>query len=296
MHAPYQRTFRAYAKINLLLRILAREAAGYHGIETVFQRIALHDLIHVSLTDAMRTLECEGPSMPVEGLGTPEENLAWRAAERYAAATRWDTGWRIEIEKHIPVGGGLGGGSADAAGVLRAMNAMNPRPLEQRALVELAGTLGADVPFFVADASLALAWSRGDRLLPLPALPPMAVTLVTFEAGVNSATAYTTFANARQDSRETVGAARYPADLFSSWASLVPFATNDFERVVPTFHGGVARVLPAVQREAARIRASGAPAIGMLSGSGATCFLLHPADAPVTLAPEHGTLVRTNTV
>jgi 4-diphosphocytidyl-2-C-methyl-D-erythritol kinase len=121
------------------------------------------------------------------------------------------------------------------------------------------------------------------------------VTLVTFDAGVNTAAAYTAFANARHDSRETVGAARYPLHIFSSWESLIPFATNDFERVVPVFHGGVARVLPAVQREAARIRAEGVPAIGLLSGSGATCFLLHPAESPVTLAPEYGTLVRTKT-
>jgi 4-diphosphocytidyl-2-C-methyl-D-erythritol kinase len=295
MHAPYQRTFRAYAKINLLLRILGRETSGFHGIETVFQRIALHDLMHVSLSESTRCLECDGPSMPVEGLGTPEQNLAWRAAERYASATRWDTGWRIEIEKHIPVGGGLGGGSANAAGVLRAMEAMNPKPLGTGALLELAGTLGADVPFFVCDTSLAFAWSRGDRLLPLNPLPTMAVTLVTFEAGVNTAAAYTAFANARHDSRETVGAAHYPAGTFSSWESLMPFATNDFERVVPVFHGGVARVLPAVQREASRIRAGGAPAIGLLSGSGATCFLLHPPDSPVTLAPEFGTVVRTKT-
>ena len=295
MHAPYQRTFRAHAKINLLLRILAREASGFHGIETVFQRIALHDLIHVSLGEKTRSLECDGPSMPIEGLGTPEQNLAWRAAERYADAIRWDTGWRIEIEKHIPVGGGLGGGSSNAAGVLRAMEAMSPRPMGIDALLELAGTLGADVPFFVCDTSLALGWSRGDRLLPLKPLPPMAVTLVTFEAGVNTAAAYKAFANARHDSREQVGAARYPADLLSCWEALGPFAANDFERVVPTLHGGVARVLPAVQREAARLRAAGTPAIGLLSGSGATCFLVHPEDVPVSLMPAYGALMRTKT-
>jgi 4-diphosphocytidyl-2-C-methyl-D-erythritol kinase len=295
MHAPYQRTFRAHAKINLLLRILARDTSGFHGIETVFQRIALHDLIHLSLSERGRTLECDGPAMPIEGLGTPEQNLAWRAAALYADAIRWDTGWRIAIEKHIPVGGGLGGGSADAAGVLRAMEAMSPRPMGATALLELAGTLGADVPFFVCAASLALAWGRGDRLLPLAPLPPMAVTLVTFDAGVNTAAAYAAFARARQDSGEQVGAASYPAGLFSGWGSLSAAAVNDFERVVPGLHGGVARVLPAVQREAERLRAAGAPAIGLLSGSGATCFLLHPERVSVSLAPEHGVVVHTTT-
>ena len=295
MHAPYQRTLRAHAKINLLLRILAREEGGFHGIETVFQRIALHDLMHVSVIEKGRSLECDGPAMPVEGLGPPEHNLAWRAAEGYAAASGWDTGWHIEIEKNIPVGGGLGGGSADAAGVLRAMEAMSPKPIGLPALLALAGTLGADVPFFVCDTSFALAWSRGNRLLQLTALPQMAVTLVTFDAGVSTAAAYTAFANARHDSREGVGATWYPASMTASWESLSAFAVNDFERVVPLFHGGVAKVLPALRKEVSRIRAVGAPAIGLMSGSGASCFLLHPPELPTRLESDYGTVVRTTT-
>ena len=136
---------RAYAKINLLLRILAREASGYHSIETLFQRLALHDVVHVRVGSMAPSLSCAGPSMPDSGLGPVEQNLAWRAAMAYTAAAAWDTGWEIAIDKHIPVGGGLGGGSADAAAVLRALETMCPSPLGAARLLAVAGTLGADV-------------------------------------------------------------------------------------------------------------------------------------------------------
>ncbi|MCC6245263.1 MAG: 4-(cytidine 5'-diphospho)-2-C-methyl-D-erythritol kinase, partial [Gemmatimonadaceae bacterium] len=118
-----------------------------------------------------RTLRCDGPTMPAAGLGAPEHNLAWRAAQAFVDAARWDTGWDIDITKNIPVGGGLGGGSADAAAVLRALNTLCPTPLPLSALCEIGGTLGADVPFLVAGVSRAWGWGRGDRLLVLPALP-----------------------------------------------------------------------------------------------------------------------------
>lgn len=290
------RTERAHAKINLLLRILAREASGYHGIETLFQRLALHDVVHVALNDAPRGLICDGPSMPAGGIGAPEQNLAWRAAALYCDAAQWHTGWQIAIEKHIPVGGGLGGGSADAAAVLRALEALCPSPLGIAKLLELAGTLGADVPFMVLDVPLAWAWGRGDRLLPLAALPEMAVTLVAFTEGVNTGAAYGAFAHAREARGESVRAYAYAPTAFANWASVCALAANDFEQVVPSLHAGVAAVLPALRDEARRRGEAGTPAIGMLSGSGATCFLLHALGASVEIvAPEGGRIVRTQT-
>ena len=120
------RVERAHAKLNLVLRILAREASGYHGIETLFQRLALHDVVTVTVAPGHRALHCHGPTMPAGGLGPTDRNLAWRAAVAYQAAAAWPDGFSIAIEKHIPVGGGLGGGSADAAAVLRALDAMAP--------------------------------------------------------------------------------------------------------------------------------------------------------------------------
>src|ERR1700689_1373632 len=99
----------AQAKINLALRVLAREASGYHQIETLFCRIALADTVVVRIATQERSLDCRGAD-----LGPIETILASGAPGAYAAARGWPTGFAIEVEKHIPVGGGLGGGSADA--------------------------------------------------------------------------------------------------------------------------------------------------------------------------------------
>ncbi|WP_439642092.1 4-(cytidine 5'-diphospho)-2-C-methyl-D-erythritol kinase [Gemmatimonas sp.] len=287
---------RAHAKINLVLRILAREANGYHGIETLFQKLALHDVVHVSVGSGPRRLSCSGPTMPSGGLGPVERNLAWRAAEAYGAAAAWDASWQIAIEKHIPVGGGLGGGSADAAAVLRALEAMCPTPIGLPRLLEIAGRLGADVPFLVTEHSRAWAWGRGDRLLPLPALPPMALSLVVFRAGVNTGAAYGEFARAREARGERVGAYGYEASAFNDWSALMTIAGNDFEQVVPGMHDGVRSMLPLVRDHAHRLRERGHAAIGMMSGSGATCFVLHPPAVELALeVPAGARVVRTET-
>jgi 4-diphosphocytidyl-2-C-methyl-D-erythritol kinase len=232
-----------------------------------------------------RTLQCDGPSMPASGLGAPEDNLAWRAAERFAEAAGWPTGFAITIDKHIPVGGGLGGGSADAAAVLRGLNAIAPTPLPAAELLAIAGTLGSDVPFLTSDAVMAWTWGRGDRLLTVPPLSPMAATLVTFPDGVNTGAAYAALAAARGGSAHP-GAVAYAADAFASWASIAALAANDFERVVPALHPGVAGWLPVVQQAAAMLRAAGEPGLGLLSGSGATCVILHPPDSGFNLGTD----------
>jgi len=127
----------AQAKVNLVLRVLAREAGGYHSIETVFLRLDLGDDVEVRIAASGRSLTCTGPAMPEAGLGPVEKNLAYRAAALYQEASGWPAGFAIEIGKRIPVGAGLGGGSADAGAVLRCLDALAPRPLG-RHLVEIA--------------------------------------------------------------------------------------------------------------------------------------------------------------
>ena len=273
------RVERAHAKINLVLRILEREASGYHGIETLFQRLALHDVVTVRVGGSDRTLVCDGPTMPAEGLGVVENNLAWRAASLYANESRWETGWEITIDKQIPVGGGLGGGSADAAAVLRAMDALSPKPLGTSRLLEMGRALGADVPFLVTGASRAWGWGRGDRLMLLPSLQHVPVTLFTFAEGVNTGAAYGAFAETRAHGDAAVGSKVYDIESLTSWEQVARIAANDFERVVPHLHAGVAFVLPVIRRVVASARERGHPIIGQLSGSGATCFLLQAGDA-----------------
>lgn len=269
----------ASAKLNLLLRVLGREASGYHSIETLFIKLNLHDVVVVNTAVSHRTLSCDGPMMPTNGLGPMEQNLAYRAAELFTERAKWATGFAISVEKNIPVGGGLGGGSSNAAAVLRALNAMAPQPLAPAELLEIAGALGSDVPFLVSDALLALGWGRGDRLLELPALPSVPVQLITFSEGVNTGAAYQAL---RITAATHAGATAYAPDAFASWGQISGQAVNDFERTVPTFHQGVAEWLPRLRSQASRLSAGGFPALALMSGSGATCFLVHPPGA----APE----------
>src|SRR3954464_3864000 len=120
----------AQAKINLLLRVLAREASGYHSIETIFLRLGLADEVVVRVGDDVRgrTLDCGGDALPPGGLGETTTNLAYRAACAYADATGWPTAFAIELTKHIPAGAGLGGGSADAGAGLRRLGAWAAAP------------------------------------------------------------------------------------------------------------------------------------------------------------------------
>jgi hypothetical protein len=173
-----------------LLRVLAREASGYHQLETLFCRLELGDAVTIRTDVRGRSFDCTGDVIPPAGLGVTERNLAWRAAVAYTDATGWPNEWAIEIVKTIPVGGGLGGGSADAGAVLRCLNALAPSPLAVHELLALAGPLGADVPFLCIDDPLALAWGRGERMLALPPLPSRAVTLVCFPFGVSTPDAY----------------------------------------------------------------------------------------------------------
>src|SRR3954471_5603586 len=181
----------AQAKVNLRLKILAQEVDGYHSIETIFARIDLADDVVVRVGKPGKSVDCRGAD-----IGPPEKNLAYRAAVAYEAATGWPDSFAIEITKRIPAGGGLGGGSPDAGAVLRALDALSPHPLGPR-LVTLAAELGSDVPFLTLDTPFALAWSRGERLMPLPTLPWHPVVIITPPAGIATADAYSWVAESR---------------------------------------------------------------------------------------------------
>jgi 4-diphosphocytidyl-2-C-methyl-D-erythritol kinase len=272
----------AQAKVNLRLRILAREASGYHQLETLFLRLALADEVMVRATDGPRSLDAAGAIDP-RLLGSPERNLAWRAAESYAAAAGWPAGFAIELEKHIPVGGGLGGGSADAGAVLRALDAMAPAPLGEAGLLAIAASLGADVSFLASEHAYALAWGRGERLLALAAPPEREVLLVLPSFAVNTADAYGWLAARRDAPAPRDAAAVLVPALLGDWPTIARLAINDFEPVIAARH-------PLIDAVLARLREHGcAPAL--MSGSGSTLFGVLPAGAPVDVPRfdgEHG--------
>jgi 4-diphosphocytidyl-2-C-methyl-D-erythritol kinase len=253
----------AQAKVNLLLRVLAREESGYHAIETLFLRITLADDVVVRVGDEVRgrSLDCTGKVIPPEGLGLAEQNLAYRAACAYHEATSWPESFAIEITKQIPVGAGLGGGSADAGAVLRALDALSPNPVG-RGLIEIAGALGADVPFMTLDSPMALAWGRGDRVFPLRALAsrPIVILMPAFPISTKDAYAWLAHDRGTYEPRSTV---IQPAEV-DTWENIAAVAMNEFEPVVTRRHPEITAYIDA-------LRTSGAlPA--MLSGSGSAVF------------------------
>jgi len=250
----------AQAKINLMLRVLAREVSGYHSIETVFLRLDLGDDVRVRITPG-RSVDCAGPALPSSGLGPMERNLAYRAAMAYRDATGWPTGFSIEIDKKIPVGGGLGGGSADAGAVLRILDALAPNPLGAR-LIDLAAPLGADVAFMTIESPMALGWSRGERLLPLHVLDQRRVALLIPDFSVSTADAYAWLAADRGPyvpSSEVIA-----ADSLATWEAITLVATNDFERVVSARHPIIAELVDELRSHDAML--------AMMSGSGSAVF------------------------
>ncbi len=157
----------AYAKLNLSLDVLGKRSDGYHNIKSVMQAVSVRDDIEIDLgTGKPWVLHCS-----LAGIPTDERNLAWKAAKIYFDCIGQNPdGLEIRITKRIPVEAGMGGGSADAAAVLRALNRHYGEPLSLAALAELGAKVGSDVPFCTL-CGTAMAEGRGDRLRKLPDMP-----------------------------------------------------------------------------------------------------------------------------
>lgn len=263
---------QAQAKINVWLHVLHQRRDGFHEILTNFQRIELADDVSVRALDASsRSLEVAGPMVPEAGLGPTEKNLAYRAAEAYRERARWPRGFEIALGKHIPVGGGLGGGSADAGGVLRALNAIAPSPLASTELHAVAASIGADVAFLSTEYPSAIGSGRGDILVPPSREMPVAdVLLVVPPFGISTADAYGWL---RESGRY---ASRGNAATGMTVSPHHPWATEDqgntFESVVDERYP----VIPAIREQ---LRSAGAT-IARLSGSGSTVFGLFDGHSP----------------
>lgn len=224
----------AHAKVNLFLRILAREHSGFHQIETAFVLLELADRIEVRRGDRGVTLEVEGPD-----LGPADENLAVRAARAVLDATGADFGVALKLEKRIPIRAGLGGGSSDAAATLHAVNALAGNAVPRHELHHLAARLGSDVAFFAAGIPAALGWGRGERLLALQP-PPAAPALIAVPSGVTVATpdAYRWWDQGASH-EGTRGPVVLEPDSLSTWGSVGRLGANDFELPVFGKHPGV---------------------------------------------------------
>ena len=177
----------APGKINPYLRVVARRDDGYHDVETILLPIDLVDRVTVTVTrEARFEVRVTGPR--AEGVPLGSENLAVRAAREFVAETGVEGGAEIAIEKQVPVAAGLGGGSADAAAVLRLLDRASGKDLAPEALARIAARVGSDVPALLLQRP-ALASGRGERAVAIDAAPTW-WALVTFDAGIRAEEAY----------------------------------------------------------------------------------------------------------
>ena len=176
----------AFAKVNLTLDVLGKREDGYHDIKSIMQTISLRDDIEIDVgTGKPWRLLCDKDHIP-----TDETNLAWKAAKLYFDTIGKDPeGLEIRIIKRIPVEAGLGGGSADAAAVLRALNRHYGSPLSLPALAELGAQIGSDVPFCVL-CGTAVVEGKGDRLRKLPDMPDCIFVVCKPEFSVSTPALY----------------------------------------------------------------------------------------------------------
>ncbi len=240
------------AKINLWLRILGRRPDGFHEVETRLCKVAVADTVRLDLTGPGNSVEltCNVPGIPLDG-----SNLAIKALRAFEEKARCSHSWRIHLEKRIPSGAGLGGGSSNAAAVLRAANELAGGPLSLADLVEIAGGIGADVPCFLLETPAADGTGRGERVT--PAAFPWRLPLVLIKPAFPIPTpwAYQHW----RDSHELPGVLYAPQAC--PWGDMV----NGLERPVFEKH----RLLPALKTwllGQKGVRAA------LMSGSGSTMF------------------------
>lgn len=256
----------APAKINLSLHVLGRRTDGFHEIRTVFQAVDLSDEIQLWREGRGIELETVGAD-----LGPARTNLAYRAAESFLESFPDSRGVRIRLVKRIPAGAGLGGGSSDAAAVLRCLAADRPTPPAPTELMRLGAALGSDVPFFLGRSTLAGATGRGERLRPLTPLPEAHLVLALPPAHVSTVEAYRALGRGpldEGDEGDGGGHAAWNDGSPGDWAQVVLGLHNDFEEVVAETEDTVAQSLRA-------LRNAGASGV-LMSGSGAASFGFFP--------------------
>ncbi|HEX2251355.1 MAG TPA: hypothetical protein VHH32_13495, partial [Gemmatimonadales bacterium] len=225
-------------------------------------------------------------------VGPAAENLAVRAASRVLEATGDRFAVHLSLTKRIPVGAGLGGGSSDAAAVLHAVNRLAGDAVPRHELLQFAAQLGSDVPFFFAGAPLALAWSRGERMIRLPPLPASYVLLVTPAISIPTREAYAWLDSAREASWRR-GAVALDLDSVARWGDVARMAGNDFEAPVFNRHHEI--------RAAFEALVSTRPLVCRMSGSGSTLFAIYRSerdrqDAVMMLGRKHGTVTPVETL
>ena len=259
MAAPESLILPAFAKINVDLRVLGVRPDGFHDLRTVFQSLAVHDVLTFARRPGAFVIESDDAKLP-----TDRRNLIWKAASllwRTVGRRRGDLPRDVIVglRKRIPLEAGLGGGSADAAMTLLALARLWDLDVDLPTLSRLAARLGADVPFFLVGGT-ALGLGRGDDIYPLADLPRTYVVIVRPPFGVSTGDAYAWY-----DS-EPKRLGREPARraMPASWPDWAMSVRNDLEPAVTRHHPTIARIKHALVEAGALVAA--------MSGSGSAVF------------------------
>jgi len=275
--APRELRVRSYAKVNLGLEVLGTRADGYHELRTLFQTVDLHDDIRIRRTPKDIAVVCPHPSVPEDA-----KNLAWRAADALRRYAKTSGGVEIRIDKRIPVAGGLGGGSSNAAATLLALDRLWGTRLGLDGLLPIARRLGADVPYFLYGGT-ALGLARGDEIYPLRRQVKAHVVIVDPARPISTAAVF-----ARVDASLTPRENSNTIFRFVSrdleGKEAFPVLANDLERAAleeaPDLARVVGRIRDALVREGALLAS--------LSGSGSSYFGLF--DDPQRARRAHAAL------
>jgi 4-diphosphocytidyl-2-C-methyl-D-erythritol kinase len=258
---------RALAKINLDLRVLSKRPDGYHELRTVFQTISLADRLEVAFTPARAT------GIELHSAVDIPDNLAVKAARLCLDELRMTGGVELHLDKRIPMGAGLGGGSSDAAAVLLALPVLAGGVIPMERLMALARELGSDVPFFLLGGRAA-GIGRGTELYPLPDLRMGPAVVVTPGIHVSTAAAYRSLKRGQL----TTELLQNKIDSFQAdvWGASGEAGINDFEDVVFGEH-------PPLRVLKQKLIELGASPV-MMSGSGSSVFGIFGARTQVTRA------------
>jgi 4-diphosphocytidyl-2-C-methyl-D-erythritol kinase len=267
------RTIRipAYAKVNLRLEVLGKRADGYHELRTIFQTVSLHDTLE------FRSSRRPGISLQIQGneilaKEEIEKNLVYRAVDALRRESRARPGVEIILQKKIPAGRGLGGGSSDAAAALLGYLQFTRQKIETPRLLDIAASLGADVPFFLFGGT-ALGISKGEEIYPLPDAPRRTLLIVSpKDIHVPTPDAYR-WLHAPELASLTKSAANHKLFRFCAlcWSAQEGSLSNDFEAAVFRRHPRLGKIK--------RDLLHGGASEALLAGSGSAVFGVFPSPA-----------------
>jgi 4-diphosphocytidyl-2-C-methyl-D-erythritol kinase len=248
-------TLHAYAKINIGLHILGKRSDGFHNLETIFREIDLFDVIDL---EPHKLLEMTADSILVP---VDESNLCLQAAMLLQKEQKIEDGVMIHLKKNIPIGAGLGGGSSDAAAVLRGLNRFWELKLTNEQLSDIGAQIGSDVPFFIEGGN-AFAGGRGDVLEHFTMNIPFWIAVVTPMIYISTTWAYNHLVLQRDG--KTTGLRTKIGKQISNPAKLASLVQNDFEQ-------SVFKIYPEIGRIKDKLKEMGA-VFSLLSGSGSSVF------------------------